>query len=134
MPEENQPASSDKPTVLLVEDDNFITTFLQDKLKDKYNALVATTTAEAETILGQSHVDIIALDLLLPKENGFSLLERLRKPGNPHEKLPVIIVTNYDNKEDIEKAKNLGVEDYLVKADYTPNEIVAKIDHALGRS
>lgn len=134
MHEENQPNPPAKPTVLLVEDDNFITTFLEDKLKDKYNAVVAGTTAEAENILKRQKVDIIALDLLLPQENGFALLERLRRSGSPHEKIPVIIVTNYDNKEDIEKAKQLGVKDYLVKADNTPSEIVEKIDQVLSQN
>lgn len=123
--------SHHKPIVLVVEDDNFITTFLVDKLKENYHPVLAATTTEAEAALKEHQVDLIALDILLPEENGFALLERLRAEGSPHKDIPVIILTNFDNKEDIEKANSLGVTEYLVKSEFTPQEIVQKIDSLL---
>lgn len=130
----NDNNTNHKPTVLLIEDDNFITTFMVDKLTEHYHPVVAATTSAAEAALKEHQIDLIALDILLPEENGFALLERLRSDDSPYKDIPVIILTNFDNQEDIDKAHQLGVTEYLVKSEFTPQEIVKKIDALLKHS
>lgn len=74
--------------------------------------------------------DLILLDLILPKIDGFEFLEKLK--ADPETKdIPVIILTNLERTEDIERALELGATTYLVKANYTLKEVVEKVKKAL---
>jgi DNA-binding response OmpR family regulator len=70
--------------------------------------------------------DLILLDLVLPKMNGFEVLEKL-KEDEETKKIPVIILTNLERMADIEKALELGATTYLVKVNYTLNDVLVKI-------
>jgi DNA-binding response OmpR family regulator len=70
--------------------------------------------------------DLILLDLVLPKMNGFEVLEKL-KEDEETKKIPVIILTNLERMTDIEKALELGATTYLVKVNYTLNDVLVKI-------
>ncbi len=77
--------------------------------------------------------DLILLDLILPKKNGFEVLEKLK--ANPRlSATPVIVLTNLEGSPDIEKALSLGATSYLVKANYSLDEILAKIKETLGEN
>jgi len=74
--------------------------------------------------------DLILLDLILPKVHGFEVLKKLKE--NPEtKKIPVIILTNLEGMEDIEKAIELGATTYLVKTQYTIEEVIDKVKKAL---
>lgn len=74
--------------------------------------------------------ELILLDIILPKKNGFEVLEELKKdPATAH--IPVIILTNLESSIDVEKALELGATTYLVKANYELSEIVEKINNIL---
>jgi len=76
--------------------------------------------------------DIILLDLLLPKKDGFQVLEEIKK--NPKSsKIPVILLTNLGQKEDVDKGFKLGANDYLVKAHFMPSEVVEKIKELINK-
>lgn len=129
--ETNTPAADSQATVLVVEDDSFISLFLGKKLKElKYNTLMAGTTSEALLQLQKTKVDIILLDIILPDENGFNLLERLKK--NPaYKDIPVVILSNLGQQSEIERGKQLGAVDFLVKGNFSPDEIVARVTQLL---
>ena len=74
--------------------------------------------------------DIILLDLILPKMNGFEVLEELQK-DEATKNIPVIVLTNLEGSVDVEKAISLGAKTYLVKANYELSEIVKKIEEVL---
>ncbi len=76
--------------------------------------------------------DLILLDLVLPKLHGFSVLEQL-KSNLETKNIPVIVLTNLEKIEDIDRAIELGATTYLVKAQYTLEEVVEKIKKALER-
>ena len=75
--------------------------------------------------------DLILLDLILPKLNGFEVLKRL-KEEKATEDIPVIVLTNLEGMGDVEKALELGAMTYLVKANYSLEEVLQKIKQALG--
>ena len=120
---------NDKPTVLLVEDDPFLSSILQLKLdKENFKTIRAADGEEALNLLIEQGIrpDAILLDLILPKKNGFEVLETIRQDPTL-EKLPVIIISNLGQPSDIDRGKALGVIDYFVKAKLSVDELVNKV-------
>ena len=120
---------NNKPTILLVEDDPFLSSILQLKLnKENFKTIRAADGEEALNILIEQGIrpDVILLDLILPKKNGFEVLETIRQDPTL-EKLPVIIISNLGQPSDIDRGKALGVIDYFVKAKLSVDELVNKV-------
>jgi len=120
---------NDKPTILLVEDDPFLSSILQLKLdKENFKTIRAADGEEALNLLIEQGIrpDAILLDLILPKKNGFEVLETIRQDPTL-EKLPVIIISNLGQPSDIDRGKALGVIDYFVKAKLSVDELVNKV-------
>ena len=120
---------NNKPTILLVEDDPFLSSILQLKLnKENFKTIRAADGEEALNILIEQGIrpDLILLDLILPKKNGFEVLETIRQDPTL-EKLPVIIISNLGQPSDIDRGKALGVIDYFVKAKLSVDELVNKV-------
>lgn len=115
-------------TVLIVEDDTYLSDLISRKLKGEGFKTFSVIDGEGGLeILKEEEVDIILLDLLLPGMHGFEFLGLIK--DNPKVKdIPVIILSNLGQKEDIERGLALGASDYLVKAGVTLDEIVEKIN------
>ena len=115
--------------VLLVEDDPFISGMYQTKLKlEGYEVDTAVDGEAALQKIEQQAYDIVLLDIMMPKLNGFEVLKEIRtgeKKGVSD--TPVIMLTNLGQKSDIEQGLLLGANDYIVKANFTPTEVVEKI-------
>ena len=95
-----------------------------------------TSALDGETGLRLAEVqkpDLIILDLILPKLHGFDVLERLKK-NQATKDIPVIVLTNLEGINEIEKAIELGATTYLVKAQYTLDEMMEKIRKTLGEN
>ncbi len=120
---------NNKPTILLIEDDPFLSSVLRMKLeKESFKVIRAADGDEALNFLTEQGVkpDLILLDLILPKKNGFEVLETIRQDPLL-EKLPVIIISNLGQPSDIERGKALGVIDYFIKARLSVEELVNKV-------
>jgi CheY-like chemotaxis protein len=120
---------NNKPTILLVEDDPFLSSVLRMKLeKESFKVVRAADGDEALNFLTEQGIkpDLILLDLILPKKNGFEVLETIRQDPLL-EKLPVIIISNLGQPSDIERGKALGVIDYFIKARLSVEELVNKV-------
>ncbi len=120
---------NNKPTILLIEDDPFLSSVLRMKLeKESFKVIRAADGDEALNFLIEQGVkpDLILLDLILPKKNGFEVLETIRQDPLL-EKLPVIIISNLGQPSDIERGKALGVIEYFVKARLSIEELVNKV-------
>jgi|SRR5579864_1116935 len=115
--------------ILLVEDEPFLSGMYQTKLKiEGYDVVTARDGEEALQKLAEEKFNIVLLDIMMPLLNGFETLETIRKSSNKAlAKTPVIILTNLGQKSDIEKGLLLGANDYIVKANFTPAEVVDKI-------
>lgn len=117
--------------ILLVEDDEFLRTLLAQRLeKNNHEVKQAETGEKAVKMIAEYKPELVLLDLLLPGMHGFEVLTWIKKQREPLSKTPVIILSNLGAKEDIEKGINLGADDFLVKAKFTPQEIIEKIKTA----
>ncbi|MDD5696774.1 MAG: response regulator [Candidatus Pacebacteria bacterium] len=118
--------------VLIIEDDKFLRELLGKKLAQVgYTAILAINGEEGLEKVKKDKPDIVLLDLILPGINGFEFLEK-RKSDPAINSVPVIILSNLGQREDIEKGLKLGAKDFLVKAHFTPQEIVNKLQMVLG--
>lgn len=119
--------------VLIVEDDKFLREIISQKLlKEGFDVLSAIDSADAMRILEEKTPRIILLDLILPGMDGFEFLDRLKK--NPAtNSVPVIVLSNLGQKEDIDRAIAAGAVDYLIKADYNPADIVSRVRQVLSK-
>lgn len=121
-------------TILVVEDDKFLRELLIEKLINSgIHVLGAVDGKEAFKTLETVTPELIALDLILPDINGFEILAKIR--GNPKTaKIPVLILSNLDQKEDMDRANALGVSGFMIKANFSLGEIVAKINSIIGKT
>ena len=135
VPVEGIPVSS-QPTInttskniLLIEDDPVIIRMYSTKLNNSgYVVKEALNGEDALVALKSFHPDIILLDLMLPKLDGFGFLEQAKSIiGNT----PVLILTNLSQETDKTRAKSLGAVDFLIKADITPQDVVIEIQKHL---
>ena len=76
---------------------------------------------------------MVLLDLVLPDRDGFSILEEAKKDAATKD-IPVIILSNLGEKEDVSRGMSLGAADYVVKAHFTPSEVVAKAKQVLSQN
>jgi len=120
-----------KKKILIAEDDSFISEIYKTNLENAgFEIIIAENGPEAVNIPKEIKPNLILLDLLLPVLNGFEILEKLKK--NPEtSNIPVIILSNLSQKEDIEKAKSLGAIDYIVKSETSSKEIVKRLKEIL---
>lgn len=113
--------------VLIIEDDKFLRQLVARKLeKVGYLILEAVDGEKGLEKMEQENPAVVLLDLILPGMDGFDVLSRAKKEGFL-ETSPVLVLSNLGQKEDVERALNLGAEGYLIKAHFTPEEIIDKI-------
>ena len=118
-------------TIIIIEDDKFLRELIVQKLlKEGYEISEAIDGEEGIKKIKEEKPDLILLDLILPGIDGFEVLSQMGE--DPKLSLiPVIILSNLGQKEDVEKGMKLGAVDYLIKAHFTPGEIIEKIKKAL---
>ena len=119
---------------LIVEDEEILAKVLEEKLKKaNFNVQIAENGEKAISITKNFNPDIILLDFMLPKIDGFEVLKEIKK-DNDTKLIPVIAITNLADDDHIKKALQLGVVDYFVKANHPVNEIVEKVKAILLKS
>lgn len=113
--------------ILFVEDESALQRALTSILSEKGYEVLSALDGEIGLELAQKEIpDLILLDLVLPKKDGFEVLSGLKQ--NPSTKnIPVIILTNLESSLDVEKALQIGATTYLVKTNYKLEEVVEKI-------
>ena len=115
--------------ILLVEDDAILVEMYQAKFElEGHDVRVATNGEECLAVLKEFRPELILLDILMPKLNGFHVLKEIKKQPEMRQ-IPVILLTNLGQAEvdmNQELAKALGVNDYLIKSHHTPDEVVQK--------
>jgi len=113
--------------ILIVEDDKFLRELISQKLlKEGYDISEAVDGVKAIEVLKNEKPDLILLDLILPGIDGFEVLTKIKADANISS-IPVVVLSNLGQKEDIERGLKLGANDYLIKAHFTPGEIIEKV-------
>jgi len=118
--------------ILLIEDDPFLIDIYTTKLKGSgFLVEVASQGEEAVSKVKEKPFDLVLLDIVLPKIDGWEILRQIKAESKLKD-LKVIILSNLSQKEEVEKGMNLGADKYLIKAHYTPSEVVEEIKKVLG--
>jgi len=122
-----------KKKILIVEDDNFVAEVYSTKLLEMgHEVLIAQNGEEGLAQVGLNKPDLILLDIIMPVMGGIEMLEELKK-NDGWKNIPIILLTNVGEKESIQRVRDLGVEDYLIKSHFTPAEVIEKIETVLGK-
>src|SRR3990167_5303752 len=119
--------------ILLVDDDLTLREMYEERLKaEGFNIIQATNGEEALQKAKESKPNVILLDIMMPKVNGFDVLKEL-KADDDLKDIPVIILTALIQDVDRVQGKKLGAVDYIVKSETMPGEVIAKIKNAIGQ-
>lgn len=118
----------EKKKILIVEDDNFVAEVYLAKLSEMgYETVLAQNGEEGLAELKKGKIDLILLDILMPIMNGIEMLEEVKK-NEEWKNIPVILLTNIGEKESIQKVREMGVKNYLIKSHFTPAEVIEKVE------
>jgi len=118
--------------ILFVEDEADFQKIVGEALTREGFEVLAATDGEVGVAKAQrEHPDLILLDLILPKKDGFEVLKELKEDSTTRD-IPTIVLTNLETAKDVERILELGATTYLVKANYKLHEVVAKIKDVLG--
>jgi len=113
--------------ILLIEDEELIIKLLSKKLVSiGYDVLLAMDGQEGIEKMKQSVPDLVLLDIVMPRMGGFEVMAEMKKDA-VLAKIPVIIISNSGQPLELEKAKQLGAADWLVKTEFDPKEVADKI-------
>ncbi|MFH0818874.1 MAG: response regulator [Patescibacteria group bacterium] len=116
-----------KKRVLLVEDEGSLVNILRENLiEEGFDVLVAIQGEEALQKITDEHPDLVLLDIILPRLDGFVFLKRVK--NDPELKsIPIIVLSNLGQDGDVAKGKELGASDYLVKANHPISSVIATV-------
>lgn len=120
--------------ILIIEDDKFLAKMLGRMLEaSNYQTELAATGNEGLAKAAAGRADLILLDIMLPDIDGFDVLAKI-KSDEKTKKIPVVIISNLGQPEDVAQGKKLGAADYLVKSDLSLDEVVEKVRQQLPTS
>lgn len=117
--------------ILIIEDDQNLLNNYQTELElRKFNVVSVTDGGKAVIAVEKENPDLILLDIMLPNKNGIDILEEVRS-NDKFKTLPVIMLTNYGDEENIRRSLELGAIDYLKKYNVTPSDVGQRIEQIL---
>ncbi|MEK7503213.1 MAG: response regulator [Patescibacteria group bacterium] len=111
---------------LIIDDDDFLLDIYSTKFRESgFEVEISKEGKDVESKAREFNPDLILLDLVMPNIDGFEILKILKKDGvAPNAKISIL--SNLDQKENIDKGLSLGADDYIIKADFTPSEVVER--------
>jgi len=122
-----------KKKILLVEDEEIIRNLLKKKLKQEgYEVKIAIDGEDGLKAMRNEKPNLVLLDIIMPKLSGFEVMEEIQK-NEELKMIPVIIISNSGQPVELDKAKKLGAKDWLIKTEFDPQEVVAKVVKQIGR-
>lgn len=117
--------------ILVIEDEDSLSEVLFNKLTlEGFDVLVAKDGFEGLRLASENHPDLIILDIIMPEMDGISMLQKLRN-NDWGKDVPVIMLTNLSDTDKISEVMTLGVDDFLVKANWEISDLVKKIKEKL---
>ena len=117
--------------ILLVEDEQIMLNLLQRKLTEEgYEVSIAKDGEEGLKVMEEIKLDIVLLDIVMPKKGGFEVMEEMQKDPNL-KRIPVIIISNSGQPVELSRAQKLGARDWLIKTEFDPQEVIDKVKKQL---
>jgi DNA-binding response OmpR family regulator len=125
--------AKEKKKILIIEDDEFVRKLYREQLQHEgFDFVEAINGVEGVEKARSEHPDLILLDLMLPKMNGFDALVEI-KDDKTTKNIPIFVLSNLGQQSDMQIALALGTEDYLIKSDHRLSEVVKRIKKRLGQ-
>lgn len=116
-----------KKKIMVVEDDSFVMDIYKTKLtQEGFDVIEAINGAEALKKLKETKPDLVLLDIVMPYMDGLEVLKNMKNDEMAKD-IPVILLTNLSQKEEVKNGMSLGASDYLIKSHFTPSEVLAKV-------
>ena len=113
--------------IIIIEDEKMLLELLKEKLvQDGYHVVTAQDGQEGLDKIKLEIPDLILLDIVMPKKSGFEVMEELNQ-DNKLKSIPVIVISNSGQSVELDRIKELGAIDWLIKTDFNPQEVVNKI-------
>jgi len=113
--------------ILIIEDEEIVLGLLQKKLSQEgYEVSVARDGEEGLKKMTEIKPDLVLLDIIMPKMSGFEVMEEMQKDSGL-KKIPVIVVSNSGQPVEIDKVRELGAKDWLIKTEFDPQEVIDKV-------
>ena len=120
--------------ILIVEDEHILRSLLAGKLREEdFEVIEAIDAKEGLEKLKEEKIDLVLLDLVLPGIDGYEFLKRVKR-DQELEDIPIMVLSNLGQQEEIKKALDLGARDYLIKSNFSLEEITEKVKNILGVS
>lgn len=120
-----------KKQVLIIEDDPLLIKMYKTKLLNEgFEVLTAADGQEGLGLALKHFPDAIILDVMMPKLSGLDMLKKLSKDPKASQ-IPVVIISNLSQSDEAQKAQELGAKEYLIKANFTPKEVIEKVKQYL---
>jgi len=120
--------------ILIIEDEEILLNLLKNKLSELgYEVFSALDGRAGFEAIKELVPDLILLDLIMPKMGGFEVMEKMQE-DNSIKGIPVIIISNSGQPVELEKAKQLGAKDWLIKTEFDPREVIEKVVAQIGDS
>lgn len=117
--------------ILIIEDDTFLQDLEANKLKkDNFEIITASTGDEALEKINEPNIDLILLDLILPGVEGLDILKKIKENKNT-KNIPIIVFSNLSEEKDIQKAKEIGATDFMIKSNFSLSELAEHINKIL---
>lgn len=122
-------AKNAEAKILVVEDDQFLADLLKTKLeRENFSVISAMDGPSGADKIIKERPEVVLLDIILPGIDGFEVLKRVRTNANMQiAETPIILLSNLGQETDIERGRALGADDYLIKSNFTIDEIIEKI-------
>lgn len=118
--------------ILIIEDEELMCNLLERKLNEEgYQASVAKDGAEGMKMIKEIKPDLVLLDIVMPNKNGFEVMDEMQA-DEKLKHIPIIVISNSGQPVEIDKAKELGAKDWLIKTEFDPQEVIEKVKKQIG--
>ena len=118
--------------ILIIEDEELLYDMLKRKLEiEGYEVSIAENGVEGLEKIKKINPDLILLDIVMPEKGGFEVMEELQQEED-YKNIPIIIISNSGQPVEIDRAKELGAKDWLIKTEFDPQEVIEKVKKQIG--
>jgi len=118
--------------ILIIEDEEIIYSLLQRKLTEEgYQISVAKDGVEGMEKMREAKPDLVLLDIIMPRKGGFEVMEEMQGDENLKD-VPIVVISNSGQPVELDRAKELGAKDWLIKTEFDPQEVLEKVKKQIG--
>lgn len=118
--------------ILIVEDEEIMYNLLERKLTaEGYEVSIAKNGEESLQMMREKKPDLVLLDIVMPKKGGFQVMEEMQGDKELGD-IPIVIISNSGQPVELDKAKELGARDWLIKTEFDPQEVIKKVKNQIG--